>query len=77
MGEAYWAAREGDVLLHTSLIADIAGAAVEIACYTALTAAASFLILGAPFTGGTSALVLGALVGVVMGVSGGTPRYHS
>ncbi|WP_144353386.1 DUF6531 domain-containing protein, partial [Snodgrassella alvi] len=74
MGEAYWAAREGDVLLHTSLIADIAGAAVEIACYTAITAAASFLILGAPFTGGTSALVLGVVVGIVMGASGGSSK---
>ena len=39
MGDAYWAAREGDVLLHTSMLADLAGAAVEIACYAAVTAA--------------------------------------
>ena len=35
MGEAYWAAREGDVLLHTSLLADIVGAAVELGFYAA------------------------------------------
>ncbi|PIT18160.1 RHS repeat-associated core domain-containing protein [Snodgrassella alvi] len=36
MGEAYWAARKGDKLLHTSIWADIAGAAVELACYGAI-----------------------------------------
>jgi len=47
MGEAYWAAREGDVLLHTSLLADIASAAVEIACYAAIGAACVFVAAGA------------------------------
>ncbi len=72
MGLAYWAAREKDILLHTSLLADIAGAAVEIACYAAITAAASLLIFGTPFTGGASGLALTVLVGVVMGASGGS-----
>ncbi|WP_239428315.1 DUF6531 domain-containing protein, partial [Snodgrassella communis] len=36
MGEAYWAAREGDKLLHTSIWADIASATVELACYGAI-----------------------------------------
>ena len=47
MGEAYWAAREGDVLLHTSLLADIASAAVEILCYAAIGAACVFVAAGA------------------------------
>ncbi|WP_180297862.1 hypothetical protein [Snodgrassella alvi] len=51
MGEAYWAAREGDILLHTSMLADIVGAAVEIATYAAITAAAAFLIFGSITTG--------------------------
>ncbi|MBI0077303.1 PAAR domain-containing protein, partial [Snodgrassella sp. M0118] len=36
MREAYWAAREGDVLLHTSIMADFAGGFVEFKCYEAL-----------------------------------------
>lgn len=46
MGEAYWAARKGDVLLHTSMLADLVEAAVEIACYAAITAAVSLAIFG-------------------------------
>ena len=67
MGEAYWAAREGDILLHTSLLADIAGAAVEIACYaaiaTACIAAAAVAIGLFTTTGGAAALALGAVLG--------------
>ncbi|PIT53125.1 hypothetical protein BHC44_06600 [Snodgrassella alvi] len=51
MGDAYWAAREGDVLLHTSMLADLTGAAVELACCTAITVAVGFILLtgvGAP-----------------------------
>ncbi|WP_198431284.1 DUF6531 domain-containing protein, partial [Snodgrassella alvi] len=43
MGEAYWAAREGDILLHTSMLADIVGAAVELACTAGLIFAASLI----------------------------------
>ena len=67
MGQAYWAAREGDILLHTSLLADIAGAAVEIACYaaiaTACIAAAAVAIGLFTATGGAAALALGAVLG--------------
>ncbi|WP_370470001.1 RHS repeat-associated core domain-containing protein [Snodgrassella alvi] len=68
MGNAYWAAREGDILLHTSMLADIVGAAVEIACYAAITAAVGFAIFGTITTGG---LLLSVLVGVLMAISGG------
>ncbi|PIT22794.1 hypothetical protein BGI37_13350 [Snodgrassella alvi] len=68
MGEAYWAAREGDILLHTSILADIVGAAVEIATYAAITAAAGFLIFGSITPGG---LALSLVVGIVMAMTGG------
>ena len=58
MGEAYWAAREGDVLLHTSLLADVVGAAVELGFYAAI----SFLPGG---------LLLSFAVGVFMEMTGG------
>ncbi|MCX8749796.1 hypothetical protein J3U75_10580, partial [Snodgrassella sp. B3088] len=74
MGQAYWAAREGDILLHTSLLADIAGAAVEMACYAAITAAASLAVFGTLATGGLAGFALGVVVGVVMGVSGGSNK---
>ncbi|MCO6519397.1 PAAR domain-containing protein, partial [Snodgrassella sp.] len=45
MGDAYWAAREGDVLLHTSMLADLTGAAVELACCTAITVAVGLILL--------------------------------
>ena len=77
MGEAYWAARKGDVLLHTSLLADVVGAAVEIGCYAiigaacmAVTAAAIALVSGtsvaaavtAALTGGATAAVCLSLI---------------
>ncbi|PIT55237.1 hypothetical protein BHC59_11270, partial [Snodgrassella alvi] len=57
MGDAYWAAREGDVLLHTSMLADIAGAAVELAFFAATCA----------IPGG---VVTAIVIGVIMEVSG-------
>lgn len=57
MGDAYWAARKDDILLHTSIWADIAGAAVELACYGAIS-----LIPGG--------LIVSALVGVAVELSG-------
>uniref|UniRef100_UPI001EF6CA91 DUF6531 domain-containing protein n=1 Tax=Snodgrassella communis TaxID=2946699 RepID=UPI001EF6CA91 len=68
MGDAYWAAREGDILLHTSMLADIVGAAVEIATYAAITAAAAFLLFGSITTGG---LAFSLVVGIVMAMTGG------
>jgi len=69
MGNAFWAAREGDILLHTSMLADIVGAAVEIGAYMAITAAAA-AITG--LTAGVGAVVLSVAVGVVLGATGGS-----
>ncbi|ORF21159.1 hypothetical protein BGI03_01825, partial [Snodgrassella alvi] len=71
MGKAYWAAREGDILLHTSMLADLVEAAVEIACYAAITAAVSLAIFGTVATGGLAAFAIGVVVGVGMGLTGG------
>ena len=71
MGEAYWAARKGDVLLHTSMLADLVEAAVEIACYAVITAAVSLAIFGTVATGGLAAFAIGVVVGVGMGLTGG------
>ena len=71
MGQAYWAAREGDILLHTSLLADIASAAVEIACYAAITAAVSFAIFGTVSTGGIGGLFVSCIVAFGMDMLGG------
>ncbi|MCX8749853.1 hypothetical protein J3U75_10870, partial [Snodgrassella sp. B3088] len=57
MADTYWAAREGDILLHTSIWADIAGAAVELACYGAIG-----LIPGG--------FIVSTLVGIAVAASG-------
>ena len=67
MGEAYWAARKGDVLLHTSLLADVVGAAVELICDAAIITVTSFaitsMLLSAGVSGGSSLLLLGPAIG--------------
>jgi hypothetical protein len=70
MGEAYWAAREGDVLLHTSLLADIASAAVEILCYAAIGAACVFVTAGAIALAGGATIAAAAAAGAAA-VTGG------
>ncbi|MBI0159709.1 MULTISPECIES: DUF6531 domain-containing protein, partial [unclassified Snodgrassella] len=68
MGQAYWAAREGDILLHTSLLADIIGAAVEVVCETVLAGAcfgAAVLLIG---SAGTAACVVGVIASVVASI---------
>ncbi|NUF08132.1 DUF6531 domain-containing protein, partial [Snodgrassella sp. ESL0324] len=70
MGEAYWAAREGDVLLHTSLLADIASAAVEILCYAAIGAACIAVTAGAIALAG-GATIAGAVTAGAAAVTGG------
>ncbi|WP_218965809.1 DUF6531 domain-containing protein, partial [Snodgrassella alvi] len=70
MGEAYWAAREGDVLLHTSLLADIVSAAVEIACYAAIGAACVFVTAGAIALAGGATIAAAAAAGAAA-VTGG------
>ena len=62
MSDDLWAAREGDALLHTSVMADILGGVLEVATYAAITtvgclavAAAVFLATGATIaTGGVA-----------------------
>ena len=56
MEDAFWAARQGDALLHTSFMADVLGAVLEVAANVVIDA----LIVGA-----TS--LLAASVGITMG----------
>ncbi|MBP8170781.1 MAG: RHS domain-containing protein [Pseudomonas sp.] len=72
MSDALWAARLGDDLLHTSMMADILGGVLEVAAYAAITVVATAAIVAATgltvLTGGLGACVLGLVVGVVVGV---------
>lgn len=65
MEEAFWAARQGDALLHTSFMADVLGAVLEVAANVVIDA----LIVG------TTSL-LATSVGITMGC-GATPGYGS
>jgi len=47
MSEDLWAAREGDALLHTSVMADILGGVLEVAAYAALTTVGCLAVAGA------------------------------
>ncbi|MGQ4133277.1 hypothetical protein ACUC97_28255, partial [Escherichia coli] len=38
MEEAFWAARQGDALLHTSFMADVLGAVLEFAAHVVIDA---------------------------------------
>ncbi|WP_459207112.1 RHS repeat-associated core domain-containing protein [Pseudomonas sp. MLB6B] len=73
MSDAFWAAREGDALLHTSMLADIVGGVLEIAATAAIGALATAAVASAfgltVATGGLGCFVLGAVVGVVVGVA--------
>ncbi|CAG8865801.1 hypothetical protein PS627_01720 [Pseudomonas fluorescens] len=73
MSDALWAAREGDALLHTSLMADIVGGVLEVAATVAIgalaTAAAAAALGITVATGGLGCFVLGAVVGLVVGVA--------
>ncbi|UTL90869.1 RHS repeat-associated core domain-containing protein [Pseudomonas fluorescens] len=72
MSDALWAAREGDALMHTSLMADIVGGVLEVAANVAIGALATAAVAAAlgitVATGGLGCFVLGAVVGVVVGV---------
>ncbi len=69
MPDALWAAREGDALMHTSLMADIVGGVLEVVAIGALATAAVAAALGITVvTGGLGCFVLGAVVGLVVGV---------
>ncbi|WP_191490210.1 RHS repeat-associated core domain-containing protein [Pseudomonas sp. FEN] len=73
MSDALWAARLGDGLSHTSMMADILGGVLEVAANVAITALATAAVVAATgitvATGGLGACVLGAVVGVIVGVA--------
>ncbi|MCO7514372.1 DUF6531 domain-containing protein [Pseudomonas guariconensis] len=73
MSDALWAAREGDALMHTSMLADIVGGVLEVAATVAIGALATAAVGAAlgitAATGGLGCFVLGAVVGVVVGVA--------
>jgi RHS repeat-associated protein len=72
MSDALWAARVGDALSHTSMMADILGGVLEVAANIAIGALATAAVVAATgvtvATGGIGACVLGAVVGLVIGV---------
>ncbi|MFN3359057.1 MAG: RHS repeat-associated core domain-containing protein [Pseudomonas sp.] len=71
MTDTLCAAREGDALLHSSMLADVVGGVLEIAANVAVTALATAAVVAAAgftvATGGLGCVVLGAVVGVVVG----------
>ncbi|SDS44061.1 RHS repeat-associated core domain-containing protein [Pseudomonas asplenii] len=72
MSDALWAARLGDGLEHTAVMADILGGVLEVAANVAIGALATAAVVAATgitvATGGLGACVLGAVVGVIVGV---------
>ena len=86
MSDDLWAAREGDALLHTSVMADILGGVLEVAAYAAITTVGCLAVAGAVFlaTGATIAtggvalvLVVGAVVGITAGLTGADLKISS
>jgi RHS repeat-associated protein len=75
MSDALWAARQGDALDHSSLLADVLGGVLEVAAQVAVFALSRAAIIAAVglvvVTGPIGALVLCAVVGVVVGVGMG------
>ena len=73
MSDGLWAARVGDALSHTSMMADILGGVLEVAANVAIGALATAAVVAATgltvATGGIGACVLGAVVGLVVGVA--------
>ena len=73
MSDALWAARMGDALSHTPMMADILGGVLEVAANIAITAVATAAVVAATgitvATGGLGACLLGAVVGVVVGLA--------
>lgn len=77
MEEAFWAARQGDALLHTSFMADVLGAVLEVAANVVIDAlivgTATVLVVSAGGTMGCTAVLLtGFVAGVAMVYSGVT-----
>lgn len=75
MEEAFWAARQGDALLHTSFMADVLGAVLEVAANVVIDAlivgTTSLLAASVGITMGCTAVVLtGFVAGVAMVYTG-------
>ncbi|AZF40087.1 Rhs-family protein [Pseudomonas sp. R4-39-08] len=73
MSDALWAARMGDALAHTSMMADILGGVLEVAANVAITALATAAVAAAVgvtiATAGIGGCILGAVVGIVVGMA--------
>ena len=73
MSDALWAARMGDALDHTSMMADILGGVLEVAANIAITALATAAVVAATgitvATGGLGCFLLGAVVGTIVGLA--------
>ncbi|EOW1591578.1 RHS repeat-associated core domain-containing protein [Shigella flexneri] len=79
MEEAFWAARQGDALLHTSFMADVLGAVLEVAANVVIDAlivgTTSLLATSVGITMGCTAVVLtGFVAGVTMVYTGVTEK---
>ena len=72
MSDALWAARQGDALAHSSMMADVLGGVLEAAACVAIGGAVAAAVVGAVgltvATGGLGACLLGAAVNVAVGV---------
>ncbi|MFK3795297.1 RHS repeat-associated core domain-containing protein [Pseudomonas sp. NPDC088444] len=72
MPDAHWAARQGDALAHSSVMADVFGGALEVVATVAAGAAVTAAVVAAAgvtvATGGLGACVLGAVVGAAVTV---------
>ncbi len=73
MSDALWAARMGDALTHTSMMADILGGVLEVAANVAITALATAAVAAAVgvtiATAGIGGCILGAVVGIIVGMA--------
>jgi uncharacterized Zn-binding protein involved in type VI secretion len=72
MSDAPHAARQGDAIVHSSIMADALGGFLEVAAGVAIAGAVSSAVVGATTltlaTGGLGACVLGAVVSIAVGV---------
>lgn len=72
MSDALWAARQGDALAHSSVMADVFGGALEVVAVVAAGALVTSAIIASAgltvATGGLGACVLGAVVGAAVTV---------
>ncbi|WES69442.1 RHS repeat-associated core domain-containing protein [Superficieibacter sp. HKU1] len=73
MGDAFWAAREGDALLHTSFMADMLGAALEVAANILV----DVIVVGTmAFLAGVEVASLGCSTVLMIGFVTGVAMYY-